>query len=41
LYHFSEIIRIQLTSYLNFKPVNCIFINNQLTVQLIGFGPQL
>ena len=28
---YDKIIRIQLTSYLNLKPVNWIFIHNQLT----------
>ena len=38
IYNYSEIITIQLTSYLNLKPVNWNFVNNQLTVQLSGFG---
>ena len=39
-YNYSEIITIQLTSYLNLKPVNWNFVNNRLTVQLSGFGSQ-
>ena len=31
---------IQLTSYLNLKSVNWYYVNNQLTVQLSGFGSQ-
>ena len=30
-YNYSEIIIMQLTSYLNLKPVNWNFVNNQLT----------
>ena len=39
-YNYSEIIAIQLTSYLNSKPVNWNFVNNRLTVRLSGFGSQ-
>ena len=39
-HNYNEIIRIYLTSYLNLKPVNWSFINNQLTVQLTSFGSQ-
>ena len=39
-YNYSEIITIQLTSYLNLKPVNWNFVNKRLTVQLSGFGSQ-
>ena len=39
-YNYSKIITIQLTSYLNLKPVNWNFVNNRLTVQLSGFGSQ-
>ena len=38
---YSEIITIQLTSYVNLKPVNWNFANNRLTVRLTGFGSQL
>jgi len=36
-----KLLELQLTSYLNFKPANCIFINNQLTIRLFGFVSQL
>ena len=39
-YNYSEIITIQLTSYLNLKLVNWNFVNNRLTVRLSGFGSQ-
>ena len=35
--YYSEIITIQLTSYVNLKPVNWNFVNNQLTVWLNVF----
>ena len=38
--NFSEIITIQLTSYLNLKPVNWNFVNNQLNVQSSSFSSQ-
>ena len=38
--YYSEIITIQLTSYVNLKPVNWNFVNNRLTVRLTGFSSQ-
>ena len=40
--YYSEIITIQLTSYVNLKPVNWNFVNNCMVncVQLTGFGSQ-
>ena len=39
-YNYSEIIIIQLTGFLNLKPVNWNFAKNWLTIRLSGFGSQ-
>ena len=39
-YNYSEMITIQLTGFLNLKPVNWNFVKNQLTVQLSNFSTQ-
>ena len=39
-YNYGEIITIQLTGFLNLKPVNWNFVKNRLIFRLSGFGSQ-